>query len=96
MLVESLLGKPEEKYYSLYFCDGLISEYFTTCKGKEGLTLQMSTSVNVDEGDVAIPNSLCWELIFCNAVNQQLLDKEKNINVPKEMFPCEKYILFSN
>lgn len=56
----------------------------------------MSTSVNVDEGDVAIPNSLCWELIFCNVVNQQLLDKEKNINVPKEMFPCEKYILFSN
>jgi len=43
----------------------------------------MSTSVNVDESDVASPNSLCWELIFCNAVNQYLLDKEKNIQAPK-------------
>lgn len=54
----------------------------------------MSTSVNVDESDVASPNSLCWELIFCNAVNQYLLDKEKNIQAPKEMLPCEKYSLF--
>lgn len=37
----------------------------------------MSTSVNVDGSDVASPNSLCWELIFCNAVNQLLLDKER-------------------
>lgn len=43
----------------------------------------MSTSVNVDESDVVSPNTLCWELIFCNAVNQLFLDKEKNIQVPK-------------
>lgn len=56
----------------------------------------MSTSVNVDESDVASPNSLCWELIFCNAVNQLSLDKEKNIQVPKQMLHCVKYLLFSN
>lgn len=56
----------------------------------------MSTSVNIDESDVAGPNSVCWEVIFCNAVNQQLLDKERNIQAPEEMLPCEKYFLFSN